>query len=267
MRSPNTRVPSSRLPSTRSLTLLYVSSLVVTLTMSGASAAGLLYPTHIYPTDELLRSFAANDVVNLAVGVPILLGAMWLTRRGKLVGLLFWPGALMYVLYNYIAYVFGMPVSWVFISYLALVASIDGKALQQRLAGAVSEKLSGGMLIGFGVLILIRAVGVIASALTSRTAVPATELPVLISDFLLSPAWAIGGVLLWRRAALGYVTGAGLLFQGSMLFVGLIAFLILQPLLTAAPFALADVVVVFILGLICSVPLALFVRGVASKGT
>jgi len=37
-------------------------------------------------------------------------------------------------------------------------------------------------------------------------------------------------------------------------------------LLTTAPFALADVVVVSVMGLICFVPFGLFVRGVVSKG-
>jgi len=50
-----------------------------------------------------------------------------------------------------------------------------------------------------------------------------------------------------------------------MLFIALIIFLLLRPLLSAAPFALADVVVVFIMGLICFIPFALFVRGVVSK--
>jgi hypothetical protein len=48
------------------------------------------------------------------------------------------------------------------------------------------------------------------------------------------------------------------------LFVGLIAFLLLQPLLTAAAFAPVDVVVTLILGLICFVPFGLFLRGVLS---
>ena len=45
----------------------------------------------------------------------------------------------------------------------------------------------------------------------------------------------------------------------------LIIFLLLQPFLTTAPFVLADVVVIFIMGLICFVPFARFVRGAVSK--
>ena len=92
-----------------------------------------------------------------------------------------------------------------------------------------------------------------------------TEVALHAWDFLITPAWVIGGVLLWRRKEFGCVTGLGLLFQASMLFVGLIIFLLLRPSLTGESFVLADVVAVFILGLICFIPFALFVRGVLSK--
>jgi CHASE2 domain-containing sensor protein len=111
----------------------------------------------------------------------------------------------------------------------------------------------------------LQVISAIVSVLTSQTSIPETELALHISDFLIAPAWVIGGMLLWRRKEFGYVIGLGLLFQASMLFIGLIIFLLLQPFLTAVPFALVDVVVIFIMGLICFIPFALFVRGVVSK--
>jgi hypothetical protein len=57
----------------------------------------------------------------------------------------------------------------------------------------------------------------------------------------------------------------GLLFQASMLFIGLIAFLLIQPVLTDAPFSLTDVLVVAVMGLVCFVPFGLFVRGVTAS--
>lgn len=276
MNSASRAAPCDGLPTTRPLALLYICSLLIALIMTAASVAGLVYPACVYPSDVLIQTFAANDVVNLAIGVPILVGSMWLAWRGKLVGLLFWPGALMYVLYNSLAYLFGLPMGWVFMSHLVLVslsaytsiglvASVDGAVVQQRLAGAVPERLSGGVLVGMGLLMLLRALGVVGSALIGQTAVPETELPVLISDFLTSPAVVIGGVLLWQRRALGYVSGVGLLFQNSMLFIGLVAFLLLQPLFSQAPFALIDVIVVSAMGLICFVPFGLFVRGILAR--
>jgi hypothetical protein len=73
--------PASRLPITRDLTLVYALSLAVAVLMAVASVAGLVYPADIYPEQALRQSFAANDVVNLLIGLPILLGSMWLARR------------------------------------------------------------------------------------------------------------------------------------------------------------------------------------------
>ena len=267
---------NASLPIRRNLTLTYALSFIIAILMAAASVAGLMYRTIIYPTDELLRAFVSNDVVNLFIGLPILLGSMWLARRGKLIGLLFWPGALFFVLYNYSVYVFAMPLNVAFLLHLALitlnvytiiglVANIDGKVVQQWLTGAVPERVAGGILAGLGLLFFLMVIGNIVYALISQTPIAETELALYTSDFLFAPSWVIGGVLLWRRKEFGYVIGLGLLFQASMLFIGLIISLLLQPFLTTAPFVLVDVVVIFIMGLIVFIPFVLFVRGVVSK--
>ena len=267
------RERSARLPLRRNLRLTYALSFIIVVLIASTSVAGLLYQTNIYPTDELLQSFLPSDVALLFIGLPMLLGSMWLTWRGKLIGLLFWPGALFFVLYSYIIYVFAMPLSVAFLLHLALVtlsvytliglvASIDAKAAQRGLTGAVPERLAGGVLAGLGLLFFLRVIAVLVTTLTGQTPMAETELALHTSDFLTAPAWVVCGVLLWRRKALGYVTGLGLLFQASMLFIGLIIVLLLQPFITAAPFALLDVVVVTTMGLICFIPFALFVRGV-----
>ncbi len=266
---------NTSLPVKRSLAPAYAITSIIALLMAAASVVGLLYRAVIYPTDELLRSFVPNDIVNIFIGLPILLGSMWLAWRGKLIGLLFWPGALFFVLYNYIVYIFAMPLNIAFLLNLALVtasaytlidlvANIDGKTIQNRLSGAVPERLSGAVLAGLGFLFFLRVIGALANALTGQTPISETELALHIADFLITPAWIIGGVLLWRRKEFGYVIGLGLLFQASMLFIGLIIFLLLQPFLTSAPFVLVDVVVIFIMGLVCFIPFALYVCGVVS---
>ena len=258
------------------LSLIYVSSVIIAILMIIASLAGLIYRATIYQTDELVQSFIPNDVVNLFIGLPILLGSMWLTRRGKLVGPLFWMGALFFVFYNYIGYIFAVSLTWAFILYLSLTVlsiytfiglfiNIDGESVAQRLTGTVPEKITGGVLAVLGLLFILRVIGVLTGAILNGTDVPGAELAVNIADFFITPAWVIGGIQLWRRQTLGYVTGLGLLFQGSMLFIALIIFLLLQPLLTSAPFAIVDVIVVFVMGLICFIPFGLFVRGAISK--
>jgi len=263
---------NASLPVKHNLTLIYALSFIIAILMAAASVAGLLCQTSVYPTDELLQSFLPNDVANLLIGLPMLLASMWLTRRGKLIGLLFWPGALFFVLYNYIVYVFAMPLNLAFLAHLALVmlsvytligllTSIDGKVVQQRLSGTVPERLAGGILAGLGLLFFMIVIGTIVNALISHTQIAETELALHIADFLITPAWVVCGVLLWQRKAFGYVAGLGLLFQASMLFIGLIIVLLLRPFLTAAPFSLVDVVVIFVMGLICFIPFTLFIRG------
>jgi pilus assembly protein TadC len=42
--------------------------------------------------------FLAQDALAIVLGLPILLGSIWLARRGSLIGMLPWPGALIYLL-------------------------------------------------------------------------------------------------------------------------------------------------------------------------
>ena len=89
------------------LSVIYALSILIAVLMTIASIAGFMFRATIYPTEELVQSFIPNDVVNLFIGLPILLGSMWLTWRGKLIGPLFWMGALFFVFYNYVGYING----------------------------------------------------------------------------------------------------------------------------------------------------------------
>ena len=278
MQLSNSAPPSADLPIQNPLKPIYIFSLLIAALMSIVSIASLLYPNNIYPTQELLQSFLPNDVINLVIGLPILLGSMWFARRGRLIGLLFWPGALFYVFYNYLVSLIGLPLNIFFIPYLilvtvsayatiGLVASIDGASVKQQLAGVVPERVAGGILAGLGGLFALRVIAIIIEALINQNSIPDPELALLVTDFLVTPAWVIGGVLLWRRTDLGYVVGAGLLFQSSMLFVGLIGFLFLQPVLTNSPLPVRSIIESAILGMTCFVPFGLFARGVVRKSS
>lgn len=106
--------------------------------MTLACIAGLQFGADIYPTEELIRSLVPHDVVNLFIRLPILLGSLGLARRGMLVGLPCWPGALFFVTYNYLAYVFAMPTNWAFILHLVLV-TLSGYALSGLVASIAGD--------------------------------------------------------------------------------------------------------------------------------
>jgi hypothetical protein len=75
------------------------------------------------------------------------------------------------------------------------------------------------------------------------------------------PAMLIGGVLLWLRQPLGYVVGAGLLFQFGLTPFGLAAMLAAHALLNAGPIDAATIAGVLVFGLVALAPLAYFLRG------
>jgi hypothetical protein len=270
------RTPPYPLPIQQELGLAYRLSLGVALLVTVASAAGLLFPSAMYPTAELAQAFLVNDAVNLMLGLPILLGSLWLARRGQWAGLLCWPGALLYGIYNYLAYLFSRAFAWITVVNLAIVLlsayalfdllkKIDRRLVQERLAGKVPEKLAGWVLAVFGMLFFFRAVGAIAASSAGQAGLPLADFGVLMADLVVSALWTGGGALLLRRRPLGYAGALGLLFAASTLFIGLILFLLLQPLLTEAPFAWVDALVVCGMGLVCFIPCGLFLRGVIAQ--
>ena len=261
----------------RDLTIAYALSLIVALIMTATSVGGLLYQGVIYPSGELLLSFVPSDVFNLAVGLPVLLASLWLARGGKLIGLLGWPGALFYVLYMYIPYVIAVPRSVLFLPYLVLVAlsaytmirivaSIDGDLLRQRLDAFVPAKISAGVLVSLAILIIVRQAAIIVTALTTQAPVDTIELSSWIADLTVAaPALLVVGIQLWRRAALGYSAGAGLLLGYGMLALSVIPFFVWQAHYTPLPLDVGGVAAMLVMTVFCFIPLAFFIRGAASS--
>lgn len=267
----------SQLPLKNGITRAWNLSIVLAVLMGVMSLIGLIFRDSVYTSEEQIRAFLANDVINLILGLPILLVSMWLTRGGKLGGLFLWPGALLYVLYNYITYVVGIAFGLIPFVYLALVLlsaylifdlmrRIDLHSVKGQLAGAVSERISGWILVVLGALFFFRAIAIVVEANMNQTVLPISKIGLLIADLALSTIWIAGGIFLLRKTPLGYASGLGLLFVGSMLFIGLALILLLQPVLTNAQFAPVDVIVVLIMGAICFIPFGLFLRGVMTGG-
>jgi hypothetical protein len=287
------RSSSATLPIKRDLTLAYTLSLLVAGLMAGVSAAGLtLGFAGLYGADPrlalgateaeaglLVPGLLGQDAFNLVVGVPLLLGCLWLARRGSLVGLLFWPGALLYELYWYVLYLIGAPFSVLFLLYaavvalsayaiIALVSSIDGEQVRRRLAGFVPARALGGILVGLALLTLAQdASGALATALAGSAPTDPLARHVWIADLAVEvPAVLVGGVLLWRRRQLGYVAGAGLLLQYGLNPLGLEASTVLRAVLTTSPLDVATIVVLLTFSAVCFASLAFFVRGTADVG-
>jgi hypothetical protein len=240
--------------------------------MSVTALVGLLAGNHIYPASQLSGN-TGTDALTLVIGLPLLLSSMWFARRGSLVGLLCWPGALFYVLYIYTFYLLSVPFNALFLPYvllvtfsayttIGLVASIERETVRRRLSGSVPARTIGGALIGIALLFTLVDTVMIGAALISGAAVDATTHTSWIVDFVIElPALLVAGILLWRRVALGYVAAPGLLLQGSVLNAGYAIVLVLQAVFGAAPINGPFVAIVFVIGTLSVVLLVLFLHG------
>lgn len=267
------------LPIKRDLTFAYLISLVIALIMAVVSIAGLLYGTGIYPGLEvkMLPLFVGQDALNLVVGLPMLLGSMWLARRGSLTGLLLWPGALFYVLYDYGYYVLGAPFNAFFLPYLALItlslytiigiiASIDGVVVRERLVSTVPNKLVGTFLAALALLFTTLWTLMTISALLSGTPLDPIPHVVVIMDLTVQlPALFVCGVLLWRREPVAYLTATGLLLQAGLYLIGLSVITVLQEIVTAASFDPVAVGPGIVVGAVSLALIAPFWRGAAKR--
>lgn len=261
---------------TKNISFPYRLSFAVGALTAAVSLVSIIFQSSIYPLEEVRHSSVATDMVNLFLVIPILFGAMILARRGKMIGLLFWPGALFIITYHYLAYTAGLLSAWQVAVYLFLVlisaytiydliSRIDWLSVQRRLAGSVPERFAGAVLVGFGILFFFWRGSLVVQSFIGSAPLTKPELTTAIADMLISPAWVIVGVLLWRKKAFGYVSGAGLLFQFSMLFIGLFVYFALQPVLAGIAFPVNDFLAVFVMSLVCFIPFGMFVKGLITR--
>ena len=270
------KIPPGLLPIKHGLTIEYVISIIVSIIMVITSIVGILYSSVIYQTEKLSIGYISSDLLNLTVGLPVLLVSMWLTRKGKLAGLLCWPGALFFIMYIYTSYLV-IPGSVLIIPYIFLITlsaysiikiilSINGQTVRQQLNGAIPAKTTGFILISIAVLIIVYQIVRIVTVLINQTTPDNLELVQWIYELVVGcPALLIVGYQLLRRKALGYVAGAGLLLMCSMLFIGVIPAMVFQALSADIPINVIGILIVLISGMVCFIPFILFMKGVAKS--
>jgi hypothetical protein len=230
------------------LTTAFRLALVVAGMMTVASAAGLMFgPRGLYAVDPaLVPALVGQDALNLLIGVPLLVGSVWLATRGKLIGTLSLPGAFFYVIYDYGYYILGVPVNWFFLPYLALVAlsaagivvalsRIDARAAAAVLRASIPARTTGGFLVGLAALFTLLWTALTIRSLLTLSPLGVARIVVTLDLTIQLPALALGGVLLWRRHEMGYVLAPGLLLQAATYLAGLSALSLLGFDATGAP--------------------------------
>lgn len=254
---------------TRSLKTCQQLTAVLAVLLLLTSLAALLLADFVYPDAALRRSFLSNDVVNLVIGLPALIIALWLTRRGKFLGLMIWSGALFYITYNFLAGAIAtafLPIFWVHLALVVLsllviiklFASLDFATIKTTLHGRVKPGFYAIVLLLLGALFFLRSLLEVIGSLNGSGMASSPELAVAIADLFITTFWMVGAIALLRKSGFGYASVAGLLFQASMLFIGLLVFFILQPAIAGVPFPVEDFVVIFSMSLVCIIPTILY---------
>src|SRR5690349_11480397 len=152
-RSPALRLAGGHLHPSRRTRVLMAASLTIAVVLAVVSVLGIVFGLGGLYGDPagalgpmpstsgvLVPGFLGQDLFNLVVGVPLLLGVLWFVRGGNTVATLLWPGAQFYILYTFAIYLIGAPFSGLFLLYALLVA-LSGYATIALLAALDSGPL------------------------------------------------------------------------------------------------------------------------------
>jgi hypothetical protein len=187
---------------------------------------------YFYDTVSSTAQMQGNDFITLVIGLPLLAISAWLAFRGSLRGRLLLTGTLGFILYTYMSMATLASFNVLFIVYIALftlsmyafilsMMSFDLKDLPNHF----SEKLPRGWIAGLMFVVAgffaLAWLGRIFAAL-QPDAVPALEnTTTMVIQFmdlgLIAPAAVLGGILILRHSAWGYLLAAIMMTKGVTL--------------------------------------------------
>jgi len=188
-----------------------------------------LYGEGLYRFDTVFIAAGSRgtDVVTLALGVPLLVIAAVLYRRGSVRGGLLLVGALAYFLYVYASRSLGNAYNGFFLVYIALfsaslfaflltVVSVDCRAVSARLAADRPRRGLAGFLFASGVVTAVVWLQPVLSALVRHEAPKYLDTyTTTVTDVLdlgvIVPTLVVAAALILRREAMGYVLASVML--------------------------------------------------------
>lgn len=195
---------------------------------------------------SLVAQAIGQDAITLMITLPALLIAAFLTSRGSQRARLIWLGGLVYVVYTYASYAFGIRFNPLFLIYIALLGCST-----YALIGGLATTDWVGIKAGFTERTPVRAVSIflvviaglfylmwLSEALpASLTGIPPQSVkddgtPTNVIHVLdmawLLPALIITAVSLWRKKPMGYALAAALLANLVFIALAILAMVLFQ---------------------------------------
>ena len=244
-------------------------SMAILVLMAAAAVAGLLVDGLYQDADSVAAMFRGYDLVTLVIAVPVLAITLLPALRRSARAQLLWVGVLAYAVYNYANYVFGTAFNDLFLVHTALfslsvfalalaLANLDVTGIARQFSPRTAVRTAGAILmllaVGLAAMWIFNSVRFAVTGQPpdeSLLVLPAANQHVgyVLDLALLVPASILAAVLLWRRAAWGYLLGTvvavfgvvyqidymvALIFQTSAGVPGATAFDPQEPLIVAA---------------------------------
>jgi hypothetical protein len=209
----------------------YILSAVLAVLMVLQSTLGRVCPGLYRDAQWIRLTWFGNDWLTLAVAVPLLAASLLLSRRGSVRGLLLWLGTLGYGAYNYAYYMLGAALNAFFPLYVAALlvsvatlilalSRIEVARVAERFRPKTPVRLVGGYLVfvasGLSLIWLATWAAYVFAGRPTPVEPEAFKLVAALDTAIMVPALALGGILLWRRNAWGYVVAAIAGVQGSL---------------------------------------------------
>lgn len=206
-------------------------SVLLIVLMAVQSTLGLVFSAEYRDVAWIAATWWGNDLVTLVVAVPLLVGALALSSRGSVRGMLLWAGMLAYAAYNYAYYLLGAAMNRFFVLYVVCML-MGVSALILLLIGLDADLIAGGFraktpvrTIGGYFMFVAAGLSAIwlgtwaAYAFAGRPTPVETEAFKLVAALdltLMVPALGLGGYLLFRHQSWGYVISSLAGVQASL---------------------------------------------------
>lgn len=225
-------LPQVLIAKSRNLRAAYVLSAIVAMLVAAVSGFGLRFPS-VYRSTGWGNGVLGNDLVTLAVAAPVLALAIIYSTRGSIRARLVWLGALYYMFYNYAFYVFGMPVTKLYLPMIAIFTlsgfavalgmfnldvEVIGRTFNPRTPARllavwflwVAIQVSSLWISQWVKFLTTGRVPEVNGSANAYQVIAAVDLSFMVS--LLT----VAAYYLWRRHAWGYVLGVMLSVQGAL---------------------------------------------------
>lgn len=190
-----------------------------------------------------------QDVVNLALVVPLLLVSILLAYRGSRRALLIWSGTVLYLAYNYVIYAVGVHFNTLFLVYCAILGlsfyllafhllNKVTKPIHNWFGAKTPTKSVGVFLVLVGILFYyVWLSEIIPALLSSSTPTSITDIglftnPVHVLDIAIClPAMILSGIILIQKKSMGFLLAPMMLVFGILMAAAIVGMIIAMYLL------------------------------------